>query len=130
MKTKIEVGLSLIVSLIAISFFAQTIASQGLSFSPEEMAVPGIVLAFISACSVNIVRLAIGDPWLNRVSTTLSLLTFSYALSLAIQDPRPGKILTTLLMGVITLLACPPSLSEAHGKPWSNRGVARVQVIS
>lgn len=114
MKTKTESGLSLIVILIAVSFFVRMVADLGLPFSPEEMAIPGIVLAFVSACSVNLVRLRIDDIRLNQVSVTLNLLTFGYALSLAIQDPHPGKILTTLLMAIILLLSLPSVVVSRH----------------
>lgn len=107
MKNKIELILSYLVIASALQYAVMVSIAWDFHFPPEKMAAPGMVIAFITACCLNIVKLK--DDTASRkiyvMSAFANALTLSYAVSLSVQDPNIGKIVTTLMMSLILLLS-------------------------
>jgi len=107
MKTKIELVLNYIVIAIALSYGITVFIQFGFKFTAAQMSYPGMVIVFLISCSLNIVRLR-EEPFskgLHSVSVFSNMLTFSYASFFVLQDPWIGKVITTLLMGLILILS-------------------------
>lgn len=107
MKNKIELILSYLVIASALQYGVMVSLALNFHFAPEQMAAPGMVIAFITACCLNIVKLK--DDSASRkiysMAAFANALTLSYAVSLSVQDPHIGKIVTTLMMGAIFFLS-------------------------
>ncbi len=77
-------------------------------FTPENMDYPGMIIAFITSCALNIVRLKENSASLNiqRVSVFANILTLCLATAFTMQGPIfIGEIITTIPMGIITLFS-------------------------
>jgi len=105
MRHTIESILSYLVILSALQYGVLVSIALDFNFSPEHMAAPGMVIVFITACSLNLIKLR--DKAASRsiyaISAFTNVLCSGYALALSIQDPHIGKVITTILMAVITL---------------------------
>ncbi len=107
MKKKIEIILSYLVIASALQFAVLFSIAINFQFEPHQMAAPGMVIAFVSACGLNIVKLS--DATASRkiyfMSTFANALTLSYAIALSLQDPHIAKVITTAMMALILLLS-------------------------
>jgi len=108
MIKNIELILSYLVIVSALQFAVMISIATNLNFSPEQMAAPGMVIAFFTACSLTIVKLKdlTASRKIYAMSAFANIMTLSYAIALSLQDPtNVGKVITTLLMSVISLLS-------------------------
>ncbi len=107
MKTKVELVLSYIVFAIALIYGITIFIQLGFKFTPAQMSYPGMVIAFLISCTLNIVKLKEDSVSKNLhfASVFSNTLTFCYAAFFVIQDPWIGKVITTVLMGLILILS-------------------------
>jgi|GEM_PF-1939035 len=93
------------VCTIALVYMALVAIQYNFDFSIQgRMTHPGMVIAFLSACSLNITRLKEPNVSinLNKVSAFANILTLSLAAAFTIQHPVFSKLITTCLMAIIT----------------------------
>ncbi len=107
MKTKIELTLSYIVFLTALIYGILIFIKLNFQFTPAQMSYPGMVIAFLMSCMLNIIKLKenSSSSRMHFASVFANILTFSYATAFAIQDPWIGKVITTVFMGIILMLS-------------------------
>jgi len=108
MIKNIELILSYLVIASALQFAVMISIATNFSFSPQQMAAPGMVIAFVTSCSLTIVKLKdlTASRKIYAMSALSNALTLSFATALSLQDPtNVGKVITTLLMAVISLLS-------------------------
>ncbi|CAM3082828.1 hypothetical protein [Moritella viscosa] len=107
MKTKIELTLSYIVFSIALIYGTLVFIKFNFQFTPTQMSYPGMVIAFLMSCMLNIIKLKENSmsSRIHFASVFANILTFSYATAFAIQDPWIGKVITTILMGFILIFS-------------------------
>jgi len=108
MIKNIELILSYLVIASALQFAVIISIATNLSFSPQQMAAPGMVIAFVTACSLTIVKLKdlSASRSIYAMSALSNALTLSFATALSFQDPtNVGKIITTILMALICILS-------------------------
>ncbi len=111
MKTssdKIEFILSHYIIAIMSIYGAYIFIKFNFQFSPQQMDYPGMIIAFITSCTLNIVKLKEKNASLNvkRVSAFANTLTFCLAFAFTMQGPLfIGEIITTIPMGIITVLS-------------------------
>jgi len=105
MRNTIESILNYLVIISALQYGVFISIAFNFSFSPQQMSSPGMVIIFITACALNIVKLR--DKASSRALYALSVFTnvlcLSYSSAMSCQDPHIGKVITTILMGAITL---------------------------
>ena len=104
---KTELILSYFIMAIVSIYFVNVLITFDFQLSPNQMAIPGMVIAFLTSSALNIVRLKENTPSLNinRVSVFANMLTLSLATVFIIQHPYIGRLITTVPMGIITLLS-------------------------
>ncbi len=107
MKKNIELILSYLVIASAIQYAIMVSIALNFNFLPQHMASPGMVIGFITACSLNIVKLKepIASRKIYAVSAFANMLTLSLATALSMQDQHIAKIITTLMMAIICVLS-------------------------
>lgn len=107
MKTKIELALSYIVFSIALIYGILVFIKLNFQFTPAQMSYPGMVIAFLMSCMLNIIKLKENSmsSRIHFASVFSNILTFSYATAFAIQDPWIGKVITAVLMGFILIFS-------------------------
>jgi len=105
MRNTIESILSYLVIISALQYGVFVSIALNFSFSPQQMASPGMVIIFITTCALNIVKLRekTSSRALYALSVFTNILCLSYSSALSCQDPHIGKVITTILMGVISL---------------------------
>ncbi len=120
MKTKIELVLSYIVFATALIYGALVFIKFNFQFTPAQMSYPGMVIAFLMSCMLNILKLKenTNSSKVHFASVFANILTFSYAAAFAIQDPWIGKVITTVLMGFILMFSI-TKLFQLTKKPKS-----------
>jgi len=93
--------------IVIISIYAAYIFTKfNFQFNSQQMDYPGMIIAFITSCSLNIVRLKENNVSLNiqRASAFANLLTLSLATGFTMQGPfSMAEVMTTIPMGIITL---------------------------
>jgi len=107
MRIKIELALCYIVFATALIYGALVFIKFNFQFTPAQMSYPGMVIAFLMSCMLNIVKLKenLNSSRMHFASVFANILTFSYAAAFAIQDPWIGKVITTVLMGFILMFS-------------------------
>ena len=99
-------ALNYIVCIIAVFHITMVSIQFNFDFSPQgRMTHPGMAIAFLTACTLNITRLNESKASLriNKVSFFANLLTLSLAIAFTVQNPVLPKLITTSLMLLITL---------------------------
>ncbi|MCG7535171.1 hypothetical protein [Pseudoalteromonas sp. OOF1S-7] len=117
MKSKIELLFNYIVIVIAVAYGAMVFISLNFKLTPEQMSNPGMVIAFLISCTLNIARLKEKEASFRIHLTSLfaNILTFSYAAAFAVQDPWVAKVVTTILMGLILAFSLSGALQWKKG---------------
>jgi hypothetical protein len=71
------------------------------------MVSPAMVIIFITACTLNIVKLkgSTVSRSIYGMALFANFLCVSFALMLSIQDPHIGKVITTIMMAIIFILS-------------------------
>lgn len=107
MKTKIDLTLNYIVFATALIYGALVFVKFNFQFTPAQMSYPGMVIAFLMSCMLNILKLkeSSNSTRIHSASVFANTLTFIYAAAFAIQDPWIGKVITTVLMGFILIFS-------------------------
>ena len=112
--------LNYIVCIIALVYIAAVALHYNFDFSVQgRMTHPGMVIAFLSACALNIARLNAPniDMGIVKVSVFSNILTLSLASAFAFQNPIFSKLVTTCLMAIITV----NSLIELYKQRLTNQ---------
>jgi len=105
-KKRTFLFLNYTVCLIALFHIVSVSIHFNFDFSTAgRMTHPGMVIAFLSACVLNVARLKESNSsrLFNGASAISNLLTLSLALAFTIQQPVLPKVITTCLMVIITL---------------------------
>ncbi len=105
---KIELILSHYIIVIMSIYGVYKFSQFNYQFTPEHMDYPGMIIAFITSCALNIVRLKENNASINiqRVSAFSNMLTLCLATAFTVQGPIfIGEIITTIPMGIIALFS-------------------------
>ncbi len=117
MKNKIELILSYLVIASALQFAILVSIAVNFNFTPAQMSSPGMVIIFITACVLNITKLK--DTSASRkiyaMALFANLLCLSYAIALSLQDRHIAKVITSMIMAIISLLSFSGWLSYNKG---------------
>ena len=108
MKNKIELILSLTIIAVVSIYGAYIFAIFGFKFGPHQMTYPAMIIAFLISSSLNIAKLKDKNASriIYKVSVFSNVLTLCLATTFVIHDPSAvHKIITTLIMGIITVLS-------------------------
>lgn len=105
---KIQITLSITICVAALIYAVLVYIKLDGKFTPRDMASPGMVIAFLSANSLNIARLLSGtrSKAIYNACLLSATLTLAYATSFSIMEYSSsiGKIVTTLFMAAVWLL--------------------------
>ena len=108
MKNKVELILSYIIIFMVSIYGAYMFVGFGFKFGPHQMTHPAMVITFVMSCSFNVAKLTSSNTSKRvlGVSALSNVLTLFLAAGFVIYDPQAiNKLLTTLAMGIITVLS-------------------------
>lgn len=115
MKNKIELILSQIIIAVVTIYGAYAFVIFGFKFGPHQMSYPAMVIVFVMSCSFNIAKLKDekAGKIIHKVSVFSNILALCLAAAFAMYDPSAiHKIMTTVAMGIITVLSTLSMLNQ------------------